>query len=77
MIFNKKKLLWNDLNLSVVTRFSEETSTSTSGTSAQTDHELLNDTSGSPTPNWELSAVYAQPPGGTLSITLPSSSLWL
>lgn len=49
----QQEVLWNDLNLSVVTRCSEETSISTSGTSAQTDQKLLNDTSGSPSPNWE------------------------
>lgn len=49
----------------MVTSCSEETSVSTSGTSVQTDQELGYDTSGSPTPNWDHSAVCAKSPGGT------------
>lgn len=45
-----QQVLWNDLSLSAVTRYSEETSVSTSGTPPQADYELLNDTSGNPTP---------------------------
>lgn len=53
----------------MVTRFSEETSVSTSEMLEKTDQELLNGTSSSPTP-----ALHAKSPGRTLNIALASST---